>query len=45
MPGYEIYEEVKDLLSSATILESFIQYMTDDQLKDFCEQLKKDYDL
>lgn len=43
--GEIMFEELSELIPRDEILLSFIQYMTDDQLLDFCQQLKKDYDI
>ena len=45
MEAWKRMNKIRETLSDETIVEALVQYMSEDDLNDFCEELEKDYDL
>lgn len=45
MEAWKRMNKIRETLSDKTIVEALVQYMSEDDLNDFCEELEKNYDL
>ena len=45
MTTTEKFQRIRDYIDSQNILDSLVDFLSEDELKEFCDQLEEEYDI